>query len=54
MEEFLYSKGDVALEWVAQRGCGVSSVAIFKTHLDACVTYCRVRALAGGLDLMVS
>ena len=26
------------------------SMEIFKTHLNACATYCRVPALAGGLD----
>ena len=35
MEKLIYIKGDGALEQVAQKGCGVTSMDIFKTCLDA-------------------
>jgi len=33
-ETLFYCEGDRALAQVAQRGCGVSSLEIFKSHLD--------------------
>ena len=57
MEELLYAKGDRALEQIAQREVVMSpSREVFKTYLDifTCVTYSKVPALKGGLDLVIS
>lgn len=50
-EAQLYSAGDGALAQAAQRGCNVSSLKIFKNHLDMCLGT-LLWVLEQGLDQM--